>query len=239
MYEVEWKFNKETEHFPNLFHTLEPQFLIEKDFHHLVPQSVPKPIKTTKRKNVRKKSKSHNNKEKLDVVDMLKKITLDASVELNSSALQADSSLLDLSGGTDDSDMSAIINNICDRKKRSETDKYEIPNNIEKTCHDQNSSFSSPSRKTLVACDLSDNNNDLIKRFELLRHDERPLPNFSLNLSLEKFLETSSHCHQEIDKNAKMFSTPLKRSLDSKEQLEQDSFSTPSPLAERFSRLHV
>jgi hypothetical protein len=90
-----------------------------------------------------------------------------------------------------------------------------------------------------VPCDLPDN--ELVKRFELLTHDERPLPNFSLNFSFDKFLETSSHyLHQELDnKSETMFSTPLKQSLDSKEKAEQDSFSTPSPLAERFNRLHV
>ena len=231
MYEVEWKFHKEIENFPLLFNTLEPQFLIEKEFHHLVPTPVPKPLKATRRKNTRKNVKSPEKRE-LDVATMFKKMNLETKADLRSSPLLSDASLLDLSGGTDDSDLSDIVQNICSRARREKLVKKMHDSFLDETCSDQLPSCS------LESVFKSQELEDDLCGFRDGAIAERPLPNFSLNFSLGKFLEASS-CDDEELRIHSTCSTPLKQPSESQEKQEQDSFSTPSPLARRFDRLHL
>ncbi|KAK4021153.1 flap endonuclease GEN homolog 1 [Daphnia magna] len=242
MYEVEWKFNNENETFPSHFNTLEPQFLIEKDFQFLIPIPVPKPLKPSRRKNEKKKIKPFDNVRKHDVVDMFRNMNLETKKKLDSSTtISEDLSLADLSGGTDDSDLSAIVNHICNKKTKSADDGRIPDSDADFHYHEEKSSFtSSPSKSPVLPRDsLGDY---MIQKFDLQQQDERPLPNFSLNFSFEKFLETSTtlaHSRLNDTNSAVMFSTPLKQSSNSRENAEQDSFATPSPLAERFSRVRI
>lgn len=242
MYEVEWKFNNENETFPSHFNTLEPQFLIEKDFQFLIPIPVPKPLKPSRRKNEKKKIKPFDNVRKHDVVDMFRNMNLETKKKLDSSTtISEDLSLADLSGGTDDSDLSAIVNHICNKKTKSADDGRIPDSDADYHYHEEKSSFtSSPSKSPVLPRDsLGDY---MIQKFDLQQQDERPLPNFSLNFSFEKFLETSTtlaHSRLNDTNSAVMFSTPLKQSSNSRENAEQDSFATPSPLAERFSRVRI
>lgn len=241
MYEIEWKFRKEIENFPSHFNTLEPQFLIEKDFQYLIPTPIPKPLKSSKRKSARKKGKSLDDMKKLDVVDMFRNLNLETRKKLDSSTTLGDSSLFDLSGGTDDSDLSAIVNHICNKKTKCADDDRILDSDPASHYHEEQSGFvSSRLKSPLISEDSLDG--DMIKTFDVPRHDKRPLPNFSLNFSLDKFLETSSpffSARSDDTNSAAMFSTPLKQSRSPRENVEQDSFATPSPLAERFSRVRI
>ena len=227
MYEVEWKFTKEAEHFPAVFQTLEPQFLLEREFPELVPIPIPKPIKGTRKKNNPRPAKSVKKKE-VDLVTMFTKIALEPKTR-TVSPVPSDISLLDLTGGTDDSDLSAIVNDICSRKTKVISKKRELrlpmKSSEDEILERQVEAFS----ESLLDHSEQENPN---------RASERPLPNFSLNFSLGKFLESSvQHPFDSLrnDQVTDVCSTPIK----SPQSEEQDSFSTPSPLVDRFSRCRI
>ena len=233
LYEVEWKLNQQMD--PNLFPpvilSLEPQFLIEKDFRHLLPQVIEKPLKKPRGK---KKTKVVE-KDQLDLVKMLKKINLESNPELPPSPLagESNSSLLSLTPGLDDSaEMSSIVSMICIKKHKSRRPtKF---SNIQET--------HPPTDTAPLKNDSSTNLQDV--QAQIQSASKSPHLNFSLNFSLSKLLETSDASFQilptALPPSQDLTSTPLKpinRLLTDNEFC--DSFSTPPPLAARFSKLHL
>lgn len=198
-YQVEWKFVQELQDFPSQFQTLEPQFLIEREFTNLIPQPIPKPM----RKSRKTKQRKPNQKE--EVADIL---SMFQQMELKKPAIENDLEETLLSDGSDDSDLSFIVHTICERKKKSKPTKTTRIANIH-----QPAGFHPTTTVATKSC---------------------PIGNFSLNFSLSRL--ERSECFLPIGGNApkELPSTPVKNPSDSVD----DSFSTPLPLAERFSQLH-
>lgn len=233
MYEIEWKFNKEIEHFPTVFQTLEPQFLIQRKYPYLIPQPIQKPLKATraKNKNNPKKANLNTKKSELDMVAMFKNMTIEKEQSSHPSLL-SDSNILDLTGGTDDSDISVIIQDICSRKKKAINRGHDCDDKSLSNQRTRGSVFKSSSAP--LPTELIGNH---AKSFSDEYVSEDPLPNFSLNFSLGKLLGNTNNSIYEHELNEgrsnDICSTPLKSS-DSRNKAEQDSFSTPSPLIDRF-----
>lgn len=239
MYEIEWQFKNEIENFPALFNTLEPQFLVEKAYGNLLLSSVPKPVE---KKKVRRKAKSNEKKKptvnkELDVITMFKKMTIEANrapkIDVLATNPSEESSLLDLTGGTDDSDLSAIIDVICSRKKKLPRIRV---SNLERV---QNSPLN-PSEISSETVELHSGPKSMINSNG---STEQCLPNFSLNFSLGKLMEMSNCVEENVNRSGDNFqnncSTPCKLSSSHNSTRLDKSFSTPSPLAERFSRFHI
>lgn len=206
-YEVEWEFKKECEGFPLVFQTLEPQFLVEREFRHLLPQPVPKPVKQARAKKG-KPGPAKKTGKNLDVVTMFEKMRLETDATKSRSP---NVSALDLTAGTDDdADLSAIVDIICQRKK-----------NTSPPCR-----VNALTETVAIAAPTA---------------IDPPLPNFSLNFSLERLLE-ASELSGRCDSPREATSTPIPAKRLPGHLLvreEQDSFATPPPLADRFSRLHI
>lgn len=206
-YEVEWKFKQEIPDFPLEFQTLEPQFLVEREFNHLLPQPVQKPLKKpgrTKKKGKPTPVEDVPVEQRLEV--MLNKMCIEGS-NTRSAPCSSDISVLDLTAGNDDSDLSLIVDMICQRKR---TDKP-------------------PSKLPLEQLSI-----------DVQTRNVNPLPNFSLNFSVGNLLNSSDLSTSTLNKETGSVSTPLKKfpGSDLREEA-NDSFSTPPPLAERFSRLRL
>lgn len=195
-YEVQWKFVKELQDFPSEFQTLEPLFLIEREFPGLIPQPVPKPIKKLRKL----KQKKLNQKEEItDIQSMFQEMNLKQSTVAN----ELEETVL--SDGSDDSDLSFIVHMICERKKGKPTKTTKT------TDIDQPADFPPMTTATAKNC---------------------PVGNFSLNFSLGRFEHSECFLPVGEDISKEIPSTPVKNSFESID----DSFSTPLPLAERFSQ---
>ena len=197
--------------FPLVFQTMEPQFLIEKEFRHLLPQPVPKPLKQPRGKKPKAAPAKKQTKKPADVVTMFEKMRIEADVA-KVCLPDRDVSVCDLSDATDDdADLSAIVDMICQRKNKPATCLAELE------------------QKTLPDDAKPETN--------------APLPNFSFDISVSHFMEASNLSGRLGDSPTDSTSTPVsvRRPLPSHllTREEQDSFATPPPLADRFSRLHL
>merc|ERR1712071_265054 len=135
-YQVQWKFVDQVEHFPVEFQTLEPLYLIEREFPALIPQPIAKPLKKPRKirakpnkpaaddvssmfqqMNLKKKKKPVAEKEESDdISSMFQQMNLEKSKEMSPKEEEFDA---DLSGGSDDSDLSFIVEMICKRKNKN------------------------------------------------------------------------------------------------------------------------
>ena len=160
---------------------------------------------------------------------MLKKMNLETNAELLSSSVVSDdggnlSSFLNLTPGPDDSaEISTIVNTICLRKKKSGRNhekRFETETSLPKN-------FTGKKEEPRV-----------VEKIQLI--PETPHLNFSLNFSLGKLLEADDTFQGKLTPSQDLTSTPLKpTALMHNKNENWDSFSTPPPLAARFSKLHL
>lgn len=222
-YEVHWKLVHDIPECPVEFQTLEPQFLVEKELHCLLPLPVPKPLKKPGRQKKNKviptKKTSAAAIEPVDVMTMFQKMRLQPAAATSKTGC-AETSLLELTEATDDeADISAIVDMICERKGKG---------------------HSSTTQEEVVSC-VEESSSKPLKAIENIAH---PLPNFSLNFSLGNLDSTTTNTSMLVNEPASPLleatSTPMKKlPINLFKSQEQDSFSTPPSLADRFTRLRL
>lgn len=221
-YEVHWKLVHDIPECPAEFQTLEPQFLVEKELHSLLPLPVPKPLKKPgrqkKNKVIPSKKTSAPEAEPVDVMTMFQRMRLQPTATKSKPAC-AETSLLELTAATDDeADISAIVDMICERKGKG---------------------HSSTTSKEAVSC-VEESSSNALKPIENIAH---PLPNFSLNFSLgnlDSTTGTSMLLNEPVSPLLEATSTPMKKlPINLLRGQEEDSFSTPPSLADRFTRLRL
>ena len=188
-----------------------------------------------KKTRSRKKAKVIIEKENQDLVKLLKKMNLESNPELLSSSVTEDvtspSCFLNLTPGPDDSaEISTIVNTICLRKKKPGRNHEVRLNSKEKETKSTIPSDSSVHLQKEETCCVE----------KIQQIPKTPYLNFSLNFSLGN-LETNDSfqsLQENLTSSQDFTSTHLKPALVQKSE-NWDSFSTPPPLATRFSKLHL
>lgn len=250
MYEVEWKFRKEMVGFPTEYVSLEPQFLIEQNHPDLIPQPPSKPVKTKavrRRKNAKAEECDAGAVRSNDIAEMLarmaiskaKAVTIEVPVseealeyrlDESPQAFETDENLSILASDDDVSDLSDIVELICNRRH--------CP-----IVAEQQSA-------ALQECQLSFRQQDLAvsavgKKENVEIREQRAKPaakeiksNFSFDFTLSELLVSRNstvrgRTESELKEGQSQNTTPRKDFTDVSDH--SDVFCTPKPLAERLN----
>lgn len=225
MYEVEWKFKKETTGFPSEFVSLEPQFLIVQNHQDLLGPSLTKPLKT---KNVRKKRKPKAGKRdegmrSNDIAEMLERMAITKQKEAPQ-ATGSNESLLALESDAD-SDLSDIVDLICNRRS-----KPLIAEQQAVTIQSDDTPFCKPKILSLLP---GENNKSGNREESKSVVDKETGSNFSFDFTLSELLRSkNSTMVEEFKETESVSCSPTRDSKDFSGN--SDLFCTPKPLAERL-----